>query len=94
MSQSVFQLPLGIGVKNNINFENFYSVGNELLVETLRQDDENTSISGENVPQENHIYCKPFAILQQVKGYIRYIYHSKNHRCYHRIFWTDLNRKK
>jgi DnaA family protein len=40
MSQSVFQLPLGIGIKDNINFDNFYSSGNELLVETLRQSDE------------------------------------------------------
>lgn len=40
MSQFVLQLPLGIGIKDNINFDNFYSKGNELLVETLRQSNE------------------------------------------------------
>lgn len=40
MSYSVAQLPLGIGIKDNITFDNFYPAGNELLVETLRQGDE------------------------------------------------------
>jgi len=40
MSHAVVQLPLGIGIKDNITFENFYPAGNELLVETLRLDNE------------------------------------------------------
>ena len=40
MSHAVVQLPLGIGIKDNVTFENFYPAGNELLVETLRQGNE------------------------------------------------------